>query len=260
MKPTMTPKMIKGSTWITVGAMSAVMLVSGACSTKRYVREQVNARANELSVRMDGMDKKDATLEASIQSSAGQISKLNGVTREHTGQINTLDTGLKATDEKASNAIATGSAAQATANQAVSQIADLDAKFGRRNHLEQTEEATVLFDLGSARLDSSNDSRLNDIAMKLKSNPDAVLVLEGRTDSTGDPTYNIQLGEKRIATIERFLVVGHSVPVHQIYKMSYGEDSPVSENKTREGRAMNRAVVLKLMAPGTGATLTSSNR
>jgi len=253
----MTPKMMKSSTWITVGAMSAVMLVSGACSTKRYVREQVNARANELSVRMD---EKDQQLEASIQSNSSQITELSGVTREHTGRLNTLDTGLKATDEKASTAIATGSAAQATANEAVTQISELDAKFGRRNHLEQAEEATVLFELGSARLDASNDSRLNDIAMKLKSNPDAVLVLEGRTDSTGDPAYNIQLGEKRIASIERFLVVGHSVPVHQIYKMSYGEDNPVSENKTREGRAMNRAVVLRLMAPATSATLTSSNR
>jgi len=245
------------SKWITVGAMSAAMLVSGACSTKRYVREQVNARANELSVRMD---EKDQKLEAGIQNNSSQISELGGVTREHTNQINTLDTGLKATDQKAASAIATGSAAQATANQAVTEIAALDAKFGRRNHLEQMEEATVLFELGSARLDATNDTRLNDIANKLKSNPDAVLVLEGRTDATGDPNYNIALGEKRIATIERFLVVGHNVPIHQIYKMSYGEDNPVAENKTREGRAMNRAVVLKLMAPGTDATLTSSNR
>lgn len=253
----MTPSMTTSSRWITVGAISAMMLVSGACSTKRYVREQVNARANELAVRMD---EKDAQLEAGIQNNSGQITELSGVTREHTNQINTLDTGLKATDQKATSAIATGSAAQATANQAVTQVAELDAKFGRRNHLEQAEEATVLFELGSARLDASNDARLNDIAAKLKANPDAVLVLEGRTDATGDAAYNIQLGEKRISAIERFLVVGHNVPVHQIYKMSYGEDNPVAENKTREGRAMNRAVVLKLMAPATGATLTSENR
>ena len=76
----MTPKMMKSSTWITVGAMSAVMLVSGACSTKRYVREQVNARANELSVRMD---EKDQQLEASIQSNSSQITCLLYTSRAH---------------------------------------------------------------------------------------------------------------------------------------------------------------------------------
>lgn len=249
--------MITSSRWMTVGALSAMMLVSGACSTKRYVREQVNARANELSAKMD---EKDAQLESTIQSNASQINELSGVAREHGTRISTLDTNLKATDEKAATAIATGSAAQATANEAVTQVADLDARFGRRNQLAQQEEATVLFETGSARLDASNDARLNELAAKLKSNPDALLVLEGRTDATGDPAYNIQLGEKRIATIERFLAVGHSVPIHQIYKMSYGEDNPVSENKTREGRALNRAVVLKLMTPAADATLTSSNR
>ena len=232
--------------WMGVGALSAVMLVSGACSTKKYVREQINARANELSVKMD---EKDAQLESSIESNAAQITELSSVTREHGQQISTLDTGLKQTDEKATTAIATGSAAQATASQAVEEIAALDDKFSQRNHLEVQAEHAILFELGSARLDATNDATLNEIALKLKENPDAVLMLEGRTDSTGDPTYNIQLGEKRAATIERFLVVGHGVPMHQIYKMSFGEDNPVAENSTREGRAQNRAVLVRLMAP-----------
>ena len=116
--------MIMSNKWMAVGAMSAVMLVSGACSTKGYVREQLNARANELSVKMD---EKDAQLENAIETNAGQISELSGVTREHGQKINTLDTGLKATDEKATTAIATGSAAQATANQAVSEAPSADS-------------------------------------------------------------------------------------------------------------------------------------
>lgn len=256
--------MTTSSKWMAVGAMSAVMLVSGACSTKKYVREQVDARGNELSVKME---EKDKQLEAGIEANGGQITELSGVTRDHGQKITTLDTGLKATDEKATTAIATGSAAQTTANQAVTQIAALDAKFGQRNNLAMAEEASVMFKLGSAKLDADGEARLTELAGKLKGNPGAVLVMEGRTDATGDPNYNIELGEKRVAAVERFLVVGQAVPIHQIYKMSFGEDNPVSENKTREGRAMNRAVILKLLTPSTEtatatpeSALSSSNR
>jgi outer membrane protein OmpA-like peptidoglycan-associated protein len=251
--------MIMSNKWMAVGALSATMLVSGACSTKRYVREQVNARSNELTVKME---EKDASLESSIQSTASQVNELSGVSREHGQRITTLDTGLKATDEKAANAMTTGSAAQNTANQAMSQISALDDRFARRNKMEQKEESTVLFTLGSAKIDPDNDTQLNEIASKLKQNPDLVLVLEGRTDATGDALYNIQLGQKRMEAIERFLVVNQGVPVHQIFKMSYGEDNPMAENSTREGRKQNRAVVLRLMAPtvdGQGQTLSSSN-
>jgi len=251
------------SRWMAVGTMSALMLVSGACSTKRYVRDTVNTRATELSAKMD---EKDSQLESSIQSNASQVSELSGVTREHGQQISKLDTEVKATDEKASSAMSTGTAARSAADKALNEIQGLNSKFGNRNKMEQKEESAVLFKSGSAKLNKDEEAKLNEFAEKVKQNPDAVLVLEGRTDATGDPIFNIQLGEKRISTIERALVVGQSVPVHQIYKMSYGEDNPAADNKTREGRAQNRAVVLRLFAPAldgagnSGATMTSSNQ
>jgi len=249
------------SRWMAVGTISALMLVSGACSTKRYVRDTVNTRATELSAKME---EKDAQLESSIQQNASQVNELSGVTREHGTQIAKLDTEVKATDEKATSAISTGTAAQTAATKALNEIQGLNNKFGNRNKMEQKEEAAVLFKSGSAKLNKEEEAKLSEFAEKVKQNPDAVLVLEGRTDATGDPQYNIQLGEKRISTIERSLVVGQSVPVHQIYKMSYGEDNPAADNKTREGRAQNRAVVMRLFVPAVGGsssdTMTSSNQ
>ena len=49
-------------------------------------------------------------------------------------------------------------------------------------------------------------------------------------------------------------LVEQGVAMQQIYQTSFGEDHPVSENKTREGRAQNRAVVMRVMAPGTGGS------
>src|SRR5262245_44548901 len=108
------------SRWMAVGTMSALMLVSGACSTKRYVRDTVNNRANELSAKMD---EKDASLEQSIQNNASQVTELSGVTREHGTQIQRLGTDVKAADEKAASAMSTGNAAKTSADKALTDIA-----------------------------------------------------------------------------------------------------------------------------------------
>ena len=86
--------------------------------------------------------------------------------------------------------------------------------------------------------------------------------MEGRTDSTGDDAYNIRLGEKRLEAVIRYLVVNQSVPMHKVYQMSYGKEHPLTENKTREDRAENRAVVMRVMGPsfaGTTGGLVSSS-
>jgi len=195
------------------------------------------------------MDEKDATLQKGIETNSGQIDELSGVTREHTTQISSLDSGLKATDSKAGQAMSIGQGAQEKANQAATHFNTLDQEFQNRNHYSPVADQSVLFKFGSAKIDKDQLAVLDQIAGRLKSDPDAILVLEGRTDSVGDPVYNIELGEKRLDAVARYLVVEQGVPMQQIYKTSFGKDHPVADNKTREGRAQNRAVVIRVMAP-----------
>ena len=51
----------------------------------------------------------------------------------------------------------------------------------------------------------------------------------------------------------RYLVVQQEVPMHKVHRMSFGEERAFNENKTREQRAENRAVVLRLMGPNLNA-------
>ncbi|MBI4480992.1 MAG: OmpA family protein [Acidobacteria bacterium] len=225
--------------------LTTVALTSG-CATKKYVRTQVNTSANEISARMD---EKDRTLQNGIDSNASQVTELSGVTREHSQQIGTLDTGLKATDGKATQAMTVGQGAQSTANQAIGHVSRLDSEFQNRNNYGTVSEHSIRFAFGSATLSKDPALELDQIAQQIKSSPDAILVLEGRTDSTGDAAYNIQLGEKRLDAVVRYLVVEQGVPVQRIYKMSFGEARPVAANDTREGRAQNRAVIVRMMEP-----------
>ncbi|MGH9782598.1 MAG: OmpA family protein, partial [Terriglobia bacterium] len=110
-------------------------------------------------------------------------------------------------------------------------------------------QETVKFKFNDATLDESYMSILDQLAQRIKESPDAILVMEGRTDTTGDPAYNIRLGERRLETVLRYLVVNQDVPMHKVYQMSFGEDKPLNENKTREERAENRAVVIRVMGP-----------
>lgn len=220
-------------------------LTSG-CASKKYVRTQVNSSANEISAKMD---QKDSQLQNGIDANSSQISELSGVTRDHTQKINTLDSGLKATDGKATQAMNIGQSAQSAADVAAGHVNRLDGEFQNRNNYTLVGEYNILFGFGSSVLAKDAGSELDQIAQTVKASSNAILVLEGRTDSTGDPTYNVQLGEKRLDAVIRYLVVEQGVPMQQIYKMSFGEAKPVADNKTAEGRAQNRAVVVRVMEP-----------
>jgi outer membrane protein OmpA-like peptidoglycan-associated protein len=73
-----------------------------------------------------------------------------------------------------------------------------------------------------------------------------VVALEGYADWTGPNSYNERLGLARAETVRRFLAEELRVPVNKISVVSYGEDNPAAPNTTKEGRARNRRVVIKV--------------
>ena len=53
---------------------------------------------------------------------------------------------------------------------------------------------------------------------------------------------------ERAEAVKRYLYEQHQVPLHKINAISYGEDKPATDNKTRDGRSQNRRVVIKVLA------------
>jgi outer membrane protein OmpA-like peptidoglycan-associated protein len=83
----------------------------------------------------------------------------------------------------------------------------------------------------------------------LKSQKSAVWIeIEGHTDNVGAKEFNEQLGLERAEAVKRYLYEQHQVPLHKINVISYGEDKPAAPNRTRDGRAQNRRVVIKVLA------------
>ena len=84
---------------------------------------------------------------------------------------------------------------------------------------------------------------------QLKANPQNVYFeIEGHTDNVGPAELNERLGLKRAESVKRYLYEQHQVPLHKMNVISYGEEKPVGPNDTREGRAQNRRVVVRVLS------------
>lgn len=118
-----------------------------------------------------------------------------------------------------------------------------------------TLSGSILFPSGKATLLPASRQRLNQVAEALKNSP-AVVTIEGHTDSQGGDEYNLELSERRAMTVRDFLV-SRGVSSERVRSEGHGEERPVTENKTAEGRANNRRVEIVLQRPqGPGQTGT----
>jgi peptidoglycan-associated lipoprotein len=80
---------------------------------------------------------------------------------------------------------------------------------------------------------------LDDAVAKLQANPDIRVTIEGHCDSIGTQQYNLALGERR-ANAAREYLVSRGIAASRLQTVSYGEDRPIADNNTAQGRAQNR--------------------
>ena len=102
------------------------------------------------------------------------------------------------------------------------------------------------FDVGLASIKGGGKEILDDAANIFRKNPGLKVEIQGHTDHTGSDSFNQRLSEKRAKTVYNALVA-RGVTSDRLVTRGYGESKPITSNKTRNGRAMNRRVQMKLM-------------
>jgi len=112
----------------------------------------------------------------------------------------------------------------------------------------------ILFDFGSTAIRPVYHDKLDALAKFLEENPEAYVVIEGFADSTGDPTYNLDLSRRRALSVKNYLMQREifsaaeanisAVAEKRLVTMWHGPDVPVASNETAEGRQLNRRVRL----------------
>ena len=105
----------------------------------------------------------------------------------------------------------------------------------------------LLFDTGSATLEPSDQEQVNNIAAILKAYPNVHVKIGGYTDNVGDPASNLTLSKARSLNVMNAIVAAGIDP-SRLESEGYGEDHPVADNSTEDGRAQNRRIALRVTA------------
>jgi len=129
---------------------------------------------------------------------------------------------------------------------------------------QYTEVAThqVQFKFDDYKLGSDATSVLDQVGGELAAHPRYALEVRGYADARGTDRYNYKLGRERAEEVVRYMMVHHNVPMTRIATISFGEESPVADNSSRDGRSQNRRVqvrVLELSASMTKPTAVIQN-
>ena len=109
----------------------------------------------------------------------------------------------------------------------VNKTISIDVKFASASHIIAKE---YLDEIGK-------------VANFMQQYPGVSGVIEGHTDSVGASTYNKQLSQRRANAVRQVLVELFEIKPERLDAVGYGEEKPVADNNTAEGRSLNRRVV-----------------
>jgi peptidoglycan-associated lipoprotein len=224
-----------------LSAISIGLVVVGgttACASKKYVRSSVG----EVNDKVDSLGR--------------SVEQTQERTRQNEARIAEVDTKAQGAASAAQQANGAAATAQNAANAAGSAARAVDSKLdafdksSRRLVLEVVvSESSGGFAFGKTDLPDGAKQQIDQIVSQLKQDPKNVYIeIEGHTDSVGSAEYNEKLGLERAQAVERYLHEQHQVPLHKMNVISYGMTKPVADNKTKDGRAMNRRVVIRVLS------------
>jgi peptidoglycan-associated lipoprotein len=221
-----------------IGLFALTLAVAPACATKKFVRTEVGQ-----------VNDKVGTLGKSLEETQERV-------RTAEGRITEVDSKAAQADGKAVAAQSAAGQAQQAANAAGEAATAVDRRAGaieassRKLLFEVVlSEDQGKFKFAKTELPEEAKSAIDKMVDGLKDQKSAVWIeVEGHTDNVGDAKYNELLGLNRAEAVKRYLHEQHQLPLHKINVISYGEDKPAAPNKTRDGRAQNRRVVIKVLA------------
>jgi len=210
---------------------------TSACATKGFVRTQVG----QVNTKVDTLSQ---SLEETQQRTAAN------------------ETAIKAVDTRAGAAQTAADAAGSTANQANTAAGQANqAAMAAGTRAEAVEKAVnrVIYEVvlnesqgnfafGQSALPDAAKARIDELVSQIMADPKgAYFEIEGHTDNVGGADINKKIGMDRAEAVKAYLYMQHQIPLHRMNVISYGQEKPAGPNNTRDGRAANRRVVIRVL-------------
>ena len=105
----------------------------------------------------------------------------------------------------------------------------------------------VYFNESKTNIDPVAAKALDRDGAMLKENPDIKVEIGGHTDSLGSEKANHKISEERAESVKKYLMDKFNIPGDRMAVKGYGSTKPIADNGTKEGRAKNRRVELKII-------------
>jgi len=223
------------------GSIAVLAMGGSACASKGYVKKSVGDLNTEMTSKVDSLGR--------------SIEETQERTRTNEGRIADVDQRANAAAQSAQQA---GAAAKTANDQAVAARSAANDVNSKVDTIDKTNRRLVYevvlnsdngnFKFGDAKLPDEVKAKLDGIVQQLKQDPKNVFIeIEGHTDNVGPKEVNERIGLERAEATKRYLYEQFQIPLHKMNIISYADAKPVAPNNTKEGRAQNRRVVIKVL-------------
>jgi outer membrane protein OmpA-like peptidoglycan-associated protein len=191
------------------------------------VARSLEARIDPVESRVGSAENRIGQVEENSQRLSGQLDELAAVSNAARG-------GAKA--------------AQETADMAVAGVSATNERISALDDYVPQQSIAINFRAGSAALSSQSRAQLDDIARQALAARGYVIEIAGFASSEGSVALNRRLSQQRADAVVRYLAENHRIPLRRIITpFGYGESQAVADNTTREGRAQNRRVEVRVL-------------
>jgi len=194
------------------------------------------------SIKFKGNDLEDAqTIQAGLQPTKEQIQQTQEELAEQKAALERQQQEMQEQQQQMA-------AAQAKIDANKAAIEAANKRFGQLDDYNILDEVTVYFGNGKVALDPKYNPQLLQLAEKAKTITAYTIQVKGYASSVGSKALNQQLSEDRAASVTQFLLQqGHIPLTRMLAPGAMGESRQVGNDKTAEGQAQNRRVVVRVL-------------
>lgn len=214
--------------------LAVSMTVLSGCATKNYVRNQTAPIIDQTNELNDKTAANNRAIHDTDERAQAGISKAQGSADQAT--------------QNAQSAQSAAGQAETAANDAVHRADSLASVVAGLDNYQAIGNASVTFGFDKSVLTKDDKAQLDTFAGTLTSAKSYIIEVTGGTDSTGSAEYNYQLSQRRADAVVQYLASKYAIPAHRFYLIGIGKDKEVADNNTREGRAKNRRVDIRVLS------------
>jgi OOP family OmpA-OmpF porin len=231
----------KGLFGLEKSPLSSVVLIPGLkISVDGTSDDQGRVMAKTITV--DGDDLETAEMiQAGLHPTAAQVAANEAAIAANKQNIAANKAGIDA-----NKANIEANQQQITAN--MNDIQENTQRFTALAEYDVKGQATVKFKVGSAKISPADEEQLKQLAQTATGLTGYIVEVTGYADSTGDAAMNTKLSENRAKAVVTYLMQQGGIPVrHIVAPGAMGEYGAAASNETKEGRADNRRVEVKVL-------------